>query len=53
MALAELGRFEEAIRWQRSVINEAARIGDQEAMPRLAAMLRSYEQREPIRMAKP
>ncbi len=53
MALAELGRFEEAIRWQHSVINEAARIGDQDAMPRLAAMLRSYEQREPIRMANP
>ncbi len=54
MALAELGRFEEAIRWQRSVINEAARIGDQSSMRQLVINLRRYESRQPIRMsAKP
>ena len=54
MALAELGRFEEAIRWQRSVINEAARIGEQSKMRQLVTTLRRYESRQPIRMsAKP
>ncbi len=54
MALAELGRFEEAIRWQRSVINEAARTGDQSSMRQLVLNLRRYESRQPIRMsAKP
>ena len=51
MALAELGRFEEAIRWQRSVINEAARTGDQASLRRLATNLRRYESRQPVRMS--
>ena len=52
MALAEVGNFEEAIRWQRSVINEAARRNDQKALPGLVANLRRYEKRQPIRIAK-
>ncbi len=51
MALAEAGRFEEAVRWQRSLINEAARQGNQGVMPRLVANLRRYEQRLSIRMS--
>ncbi len=51
MAVAELGRFEEAIRWQRSLINEAARTGNREALPRLLANLKRYESRQPVRMA--
>ncbi len=51
MALAEMGLYEEAIRWQRSVINEALRIGDQAALPRLNAGLKRYESRQPVRMA--
>ncbi len=50
MAVAEFGRFEEAIRWQRSLINEAARTGDRAAMPRLFANLKRYENRQPVRM---
>ncbi len=51
MALAEAGRFEEAIRWQRSVINEAARVGNQALLPRLVRNLRRYENRQPVRIA--
>ncbi len=51
MALAETGRFEEAIRWQRSVINEAARVGNQAILPRLIKNLRLYESRQPVRIA--
>ncbi len=53
MALAELGRFEEAIRWQRSVINEASRTGDQAALPGLITNLRRYENRQRVRMSAP
>ena len=51
MALIEARRFEEAVRWQRSLINEAARQGDQAALPRLMANLKRYESRQPIRMS--
>ncbi len=51
MALAEAGRFEEAIRWQRSVINEAARLDDQKILPRLVKNLRLYENRQPVRIS--
>ena len=51
MAVAEAGRFEEAIRWQRSLINEAARTGNQKALPQLIANLRRYENRLPVRMS--
>ena len=51
LALAELGRFEEAIRWQRSVVNEAGRVGDQASIPRLVANLKRFENRQPVRMA--
>ncbi len=49
MALAELGRFEEAIQWQRQLVQRAALGGDQAAQRRLVARLRLYENRRPVR----
>jgi tetratricopeptide (TPR) repeat protein len=49
MALADLGRFEEATRVQRDLITGAERAGLQEVGRRLATNLRLYERREPCR----
>ena len=50
MALAELGQFEEAIRWQRGLINQAAAAGDRKVLQRLVANLQRYENRRAIRV---
>lgn len=50
MALAELGRFEEAVRWQQELIRQAAAAGAEPALiRRLVAHLRSYESGQPVR----
>ena len=48
MALAELGRFEEAIQLQAQVHEAAVKTGDPEAA-RIERRLRQYENREPVR----
>lgn len=49
MALAEMGQFEQAIRWQRGLAQQAQQRGDRAALTRLVGTLRSFEQRQPIR----
>ncbi|MDX1630419.1 MAG: tetratricopeptide repeat protein [Thermoanaerobaculia bacterium] len=49
MALAELGRFDEAVAWQERAIQEARRMGREEALPTLTRRLRRFEAGEPIR----
>ncbi len=50
MALAELGQFEEAIRWQRGLIQQAAIGGDRKVMRRLMTNLKIYESRQRVRI---
>ena len=50
MALAELGRFDEAVRWQRTAIGMASQSGRTDVAGRLAANLRLYETRRPCRV---
>ncbi len=47
MALAELGRFDEAVAWQRRVLTEAARAGG--PSPAMRRRLALYERGEPCR----
>lgn len=49
MALAEMGQFEQAIRWQSSLAQQAQQRNDRQALARLVATLRQYEKRQPIR----
>ena len=49
MAFAELGRFEQAVTWQRRLIVEAERGGGGAIVPRLQARLALYQRREPCR----
>lgn len=49
MALAELGHFEEAIKWQQGLMQRATVSGDQALLRRLATRLRLYENRRPVR----
>lgn len=49
MALAEMGQFEQAIRWQRGLAQQAQQRNDRAALTRLVATLRTYEKRQPIR----
>lgn len=51
MAMAEIGQFEEAIKWQRRLINQAAANGDQGSLQRLVTRLRLYETRRPLRIS--
>lgn len=53
MALAEVGRFAEAARWQREAIAAAGQGGPPGAAGRLAANLRLYEARQPCRTPWP
>jgi tetratricopeptide (TPR) repeat protein len=48
MTLAELGTFEEAVRWQRDAI-AAARRAQPDAVPRLEQNLKLYQARKPCR----
>jgi tetratricopeptide (TPR) repeat protein len=50
MALAEVGRFDEAARWQRNAIEVASQSGRLDVLRRLAVNLRSYENRRPCRV---
>ncbi len=50
MAMAELGQFEEAIRWQRALIAQAAQIGQTKLGQQMTARLRLYERRQPVRI---
>lgn len=50
MALAEMGQFEEAIKWQRGLVQRAAAGGDQAMRRRLASRLALYERRQPVRV---
>jgi tetratricopeptide (TPR) repeat protein len=49
MALAETGRFDEAVRWQTQALDMARRGGRPEAVKHLTANLRLYEARRPCR----
>jgi tetratricopeptide (TPR) repeat protein len=49
MALAELGRFEEAIQWQRRLILATERAGKTEILARLRRTLEGFERNEPVR----
>lgn len=49
MALAEIGRFDEAVRRQRGVIEAAGKQGRTDVLPTLRANLASYESRTPCR----
>lgn len=49
MALAEVGRFDEAAQWQRDVIEGARQTGRPDLVPHLDTTLRRYEQRRPCR----
>ena len=54
MALAEVGRFDEAVAWQRQAIAAAAEQGGGAAeAARLAADLRGYQRRQPARTPWP
>ena len=52
MALAELGQFEEAIRWQRGLLQQAALTGDRQVVRRLATNLKLYENRRRVRISE-
>jgi tetratricopeptide (TPR) repeat protein len=49
MVLAERGRYEEAIVWQRRAIESARQAGQQERAAQMAGNLRLYESRRPSR----
>jgi tetratricopeptide (TPR) repeat protein len=53
MTLAELGRFEEAVRWQRDAIAAAAQSNRRDLSGRLAENLGRYERRLPCRVPWP
>jgi tetratricopeptide (TPR) repeat protein len=53
MALAELGRFDEAVRWQSDAIDVARKSGSPHLVPRLTQNLRLYEARQPCRTPWP
>ena len=48
MTQAELGRFDDAVRWQRTAIDLARQAGRTEMIPRLAEMLRAVRKRTPV-----
>lgn len=49
MALAELGRFEEAADWERQLIGQAQANNRHERIPTLQARLEQYQRGEPVR----
>lgn len=49
MALAQVGRFEDAVEWQRLAMSVAADAGHSDAAKRMAANLALYQRREPCR----
>lgn len=53
MALAEMGRFERAIQFQRGLVQQAQATGDQVVLRRLVTHLRLFESRRPVRSKAP
>jgi tetratricopeptide (TPR) repeat protein len=53
MTLAELGRFDEAVRWQRDAMSAAAQSGRTDLTARLSENLARYESRRPCRTPWP
>ena len=49
MALAEVGRFDEAVVWQRGAVSAAERAGQPEVAARMAENLKLYEEGQPCR----
>jgi len=49
MTLAELGRFDEAVAWQRDALDTARKNGREDIARRLAANLLLYERQQPCR----
>jgi hypothetical protein len=49
MALAELGRFDEAVKWQQSAIDDANKTGNPGMASRLNDNLQRYLRRMPCR----
>jgi tetratricopeptide (TPR) repeat protein len=50
MALAETGRFDDAVRWQSELVTVARRGGRTDLLPHLTANLRLYEAHRPCRI---
>jgi predicted Zn-dependent protease len=50
MTFAELGQYDEAVRWQRDTMAAATQSGRRDLAPRLAENLRLYERHQPCRM---
>ncbi|MDA8017200.1 MAG: tetratricopeptide repeat protein [Thermoanaerobaculia bacterium] len=50
MALAELGRFDDAVKLQTDLARQAQGMGDRQALTRIVAQLRRYEMRQPVRV---
>lgn len=53
MALAEAGRFEQAIQFQSGLAQKAQLSGDRAALGRLVRNLKLYESRQPVRISDP
>jgi tetratricopeptide (TPR) repeat protein len=53
MTLAEMGRFEEALRWQREALSAAAQSGRTDLTARLSENLGRYERSQPCRTPWP
>ena len=53
MTFAELGQYEEAVRWQRDAMTAAAQARRDDLTPRLEDNLRRYEGRQPCRTPWP
>ena len=53
MTFAELGQYEEAVRWQRDAMTAAAQARRDDLTPRLEDNLRRYESRQPCRTPWP
>jgi superkiller protein 3 len=51
MAMAEEGRFEEAVDWQRKIIAQAEKEGRADELPRLRRNLERYRQGQPARVS--
>jgi hypothetical protein len=50
MALAEVGRFDEAVRWQQDTIAAASRDDRGDLASKLTVNLRRYQARQPCRV---
>jgi tetratricopeptide (TPR) repeat protein len=53
MALAEVGRFDDAVQWQRDAVAAATQSDRRDLLPKLADNLSRYEKRAPCRIPWP